>query len=148
MTLIKKISKTLCISLALMGGISTITYASTGNVEAVISGSDSYRNIIGFEMSETTPTQNVISGCTGVYVSAVIAGHPASVAGLKVGDIITKINSFAVADKSDALEVMDGLEAGRSYPFEICRATNGQIQRISINILVEKVQEKAIAKIS
>jgi S1-C subfamily serine protease len=147
MTLIKKVSKTLCISLALMAGIGTITYA-TGNVEAVISGSEEFRNIIGFEMAETTPAQNVISGCTGVYVSAVIAGHPASAAGLKVGDIITKINGFAVADKPDALEVMEGLEAGRSYPFEVCRATNGQIQRLSLNILVEKVQEKAIAKIS
>jgi S1-C subfamily serine protease len=114
----------------------------------MISDSEAFRNIIGFEMAETTPAQNVITGCEGVFVSAVISGHPAAAAGLMVGDIITKINNFAVTTKSDALENMDSLDAGRSYPFEICRMVNGQVQRATINILVEKVQEKAIGKIS
>ena len=134
--------------MALRALLTTVVYAGPGNTQAMISGSEAYRNIIGFEMAETTPTQNIITDCEGVYVSAVIAGHPASVAGLKVGDIITKINNFGVANKPDALELMDGLEAGLSYPFEICRVQNGQVQRLTLSILVEKVQEKAIGKIS
>lgn len=145
---IKKISRALCISLVLGCALTAVGYASPGNTQAMISDSEAYRNIVGFEMAETTPIQNVITGCEGVFVSAVIAGHPASAAGLMVGDIITTINNFAVTTKSDALENMDSLDAGRSYPFGICRMVNGQVQKLTINILVEKVQEKAIGKIS
>ena len=145
---IKKISRAICVALALGGSLTAVVHAGPGNTQAMISDSEAYRNIIGFEMAETTPTQNVITGCEGVFVSAVIPGHPAAAAGLRVGDIITKINNFAVTTKSDALENMDALDAGRAYPFEICRMVNGQVQRLTINILVEKVQEKAIGKIS
>jgi C-terminal processing protease CtpA/Prc len=148
MSMIKKFTKELCISLILAGATLTHAYGETGNAEAMISDSDAYRNIIGIGLSETTPTQGAITGCNGVYVSAVIPGHPASVAGLKIGDIITRINSFGVTTKSDALEVMEALEAGVSYPFEVCRLVAGQPQRLTIKILVEKVQEKAIEKIS
>jgi S1-C subfamily serine protease len=149
MKIITKIAKTLCISLVLSGAMLTFINISSVNAgEAALSGSDEYRNIIGFEMADTTPAQGAITGCNGVYVNAVIPGLSASIAGLKVGDVITKINNFAVANKPDAFEVMDALDAGKRYPFEVCRLVNGQVQTLTLNILVEKVQEKQIAKIS
>ena len=148
MQLIKKISKVVCISLAFTGAFISVSYAEVGSAQAIISGSDEERNIIGFEMAESTPAQNVITGCEGVYVSAVIPGHPASTAGLLVGDIITKINNNLVKNKSEALQMMVDLDAGKRYPFDVCRLVNGQVQKLAINILVEKVKEKEIAKIS
>jgi hypothetical protein len=41
------------------------------------------------------------------------------------------------------------LDAGRSYPFVICRLNEkGDAQNLVVNVLVEKVQERAIGKIS
>lgn len=148
MQLIKNISKALSISLAIVGAFVSVTNANSGSAQAIISGSEDERNIIGFEMAESTPAQNVITGCEGVFVSAVIPGHPASTAGLLVGDIITKINNNPVKDKSDALQMMAGLDGGKKYPFAVCRLVNGQVQKLNIDILVEVVKEKAIAKIS
>jgi S1-C subfamily serine protease len=148
MKLTKKIATSLLLCLVTTGTAPIVLAADPGNAQAALSGSTAYRNIIGFEMSEIPPAQQALAGCEGVYVSAVIAGHPASVGGLKTGDIITRIGNFAVPNKPDALEVINSLEAGLSYPFEICRLINGQVQKITLNILVEKVQERAIGKIS
>lgn len=145
-----KISGMLCTAVVLLGGINTITYADAGSMEAINSASDSRRNIIGIEISNLTPEQRQILGYTGdgVYVTAVIATHPAAIAGLKVGDIIIKIGDFMVTDLSAALENMDALEAGQKSPFEVLRTVNGKLQKQVFHVLVEKVQEKAIAKIS
>ncbi len=148
MQLIKKISKALCVSLVLTGAFVSAGYANAGSAQAIISGSDEDRNIIGFEMAESTPAQNVITGCEGVFVSAVIPGHPASTAGLLVGDIITKINNNPVKDKSEALQMMVDLDPGTKYPFDVCRLVNGQVQKLAISILVEKVKAREIAQIS
>lgn len=148
------ILKVVFASFAIIGSMSTFSYAaSPGNMEAINSASSDRRNIIGIEISTATDPKNpknAADGCgkEGVLISAVIPGHPAATAGLKVGDVITKINEIRVKNNSEALEAMDGLDAGRSYPFEVCRAENGKAQTLILNVLVEKVQEKAIGKIS
>ncbi len=146
-----KISGILCTSVILAGGLNTISYADAGSMEAINSASDSHRNIIGMEISTATPAQRSAVGCDkeGVLVSAVIPKHPAAVAGLKAGDIITKIDGNPVIDLSSALMAMNGLDAGRNYPFEIYRKNEDGIpQKLTIRVLVEKVQERAIGKIS
>lgn len=137
--------------LVIAGSLSPFSYVkATGNVQAIISDSSDRRNIIGIEISTATETQKVAAGCTqeGVYISAVIPGHPAATAGLKAGDIMTAVNGTPVATHSDALNIMNGLEAGQRYPVEVCRMENGNAQKLTLNVLVEKVQEKAIGKIS
>ena len=149
-------AKAIYIFLAAVGSLSTLSYATTpGNVEAINSASDALRNIIGIEISTATDPKDpkwapIVAACRkeGVLVSAVIPGHPAATAGLKVGDIITNINNTRVETTSEALEIMDGLEAGRHYPFEVCRLENNKVEKVTVNILVEKVQEKALGKIS
>ena len=139
------------ISLALSGVYIVQTLAgSAGSTEAINSASPDRRNIVGIEISNPTPEQKQALGYSGegVYVSAVISGHPADVAGMKVGDVITKIGDWAVTDVSSALENMDGLEAGVKSPIEVYRVVDGAPQKITLSILVEKVQERAIAKIS
>ena len=49
---------------------------------------------------------------------------------------------------SEALMAMDGLDAGRKYPFKVCRKTQEGTVTLEISILIEQVQERAIGKIS
>jgi len=152
MDTISKISKVMCISLAMMTLGTEVSYAGPGMMEAIDSASPERRNIVGIEISNLTDDQRKATGFRGdgVYVSAVIPGHPAAVAGMKVGDIITKINEWPTTDMANALEVMDGLEAGQKYSFVVFRTNplGTPIQKLTLNILIEKVQEKAIGKIS
>lgn len=152
MKVIYKIPKALCVSLVLGAVSHTISFATDpGSMEAINSASTDRRNIIGIEISTATDAQRMAVNCKekGVLVSAVIDKHPAAVAGLKAGDIITHINNNPVTDTSEALTAMNDLDAGRSYPFIIFRLNEkGVTQKLVINILVEKVQEKVIGKIS
>lgn len=152
MTTINKISTTLCMSFAIAAASHNISFATDpGSMEAINSASEDRRNIVGIEISTATDAQRETVGCKekGVLVSAVIPKHPADVAGLKAGDIITYIDGNPVTDTSEALMAMNGLDAGRSYPFIISRLNAaGAPQKLVMNVLVEKVQEKVIGKIS
>ena len=122
-----------------------------GTVEAINSASSDRRNIIGIEISNLTTSQRAIAsyGGEGVYVSAVIPGHPASIAGVQVGDIILGINSIPVSTVSDALEVINNLEGGRKYPFRLHRSLGKPgLKHIIAYILIEKIQERSIGRIS
>ncbi|MGV8949278.1 MAG: PDZ domain-containing protein [Candidatus Paracaedibacter sp.] len=125
-------------------------------MEAINSASSERRNIIGVEISNLTPAQQTALNFNGggVYVSAVIPGHPAAVAGMLVGDIITKIGDWEVVDDplnavSSALENMDTLKPGQKNLIKVHRRlVNGASQELTLNVLVEEVQERAIGKIS
>mgnify|MGYP000852603744 CR=1 FL=1 len=124
---------------------------STSTMEAINSASPDRRNLIGVELANLTPEQKVALSFNsegGVYVSAVIAGHPAAVAGMLVGDIITKIGDWEVTDLSSALENMETLKPGQKNLFQVHRLVNGKPEIITLSILVEEVQERAIGKIS
>ncbi len=147
---VKKIAKTLYVSLALVAASYTASFATDpGSMEAINSASEDRRNIIGVEISTATDAQRAAAGCTekGVFISAVIPKHPADVSGMKPGDVIIQIDGHPVAEHYEAIDIMNGLEAGRSYPFMVFRM-DGTPQKLVINVLIEKVQEKAIGKIS
>lgn len=152
----KKIS-TLFVSLMSMGLFCQTPQATTpGTMEAINSASEACRKIIGIEIANLTPEKRAETGFKeeGVYVSAVIPKHPADVAGLKIGDVITAITGqdnmkMTITSKADFLEAMDSLKGGHSYPFEVYRGrANGPSQKLTLNVLVEKVPEKNIGKIS
>jgi S1-C subfamily serine protease len=120
-------------------------------MEAINSASQECRNIIGIEISTATNEQRASIGCKeeGVLVSAIIPGHPAELGGLKAGDIIIKIDGTPTTDVSEALTAMNGLDAGRKYPFEVYRTdAKGKHQKFTLYVLIEKVQERNIGKIS
>lgn len=146
-----KISKIVVLALAFTGIVSTVSYADAGNMEAINSASEDLRNIIGIEISTATDAQKAAAGCTedGVYISAVIPKQPAETSGLRAGDILLKIDGNPVKEHWEALTAMTGLDAGREYPFEVCRRdATGISHKEVFKVLVKKVQEKAIGKIS
>ena len=146
--MLKDTSKNIFIGLFLVG-LSQISCSDPGSIEAINSASTDRRNIVGVEISTATELQKARTGCKeGVYVRAIIPNHPADIAGVKVGDIITEINSMPVKDISEGLMAMNDLEAGIKYPFKVCRKTKEGTATIERNVLVEKVQERAIGKIS
>jgi C-terminal processing protease CtpA/Prc len=151
MKTLNKISKVVVLALSFTGIASIPSYADVGNAEAVNSASDDLRNIIGVEISTATDVQKAAVGCAegGVYISAVIPKQPAETAGLRPGDVIVKIDGNPVKEHWEALTAMADLDAGREYPFEVCRRdARGIPHRDVFKVLVKKVQEKAIGKIS
>jgi S1-C subfamily serine protease len=141
-----------------MGALFSACAPHPGSLEAATSPSAYYRNIVGIEISNMMDTQRVATKYAGpgVYVSAVIPNHPAYLAGLKAGDIITSINSIPVSNISEALSVMSELEAGRRYPFRICRIRTKAGEKsfgletviFTVYVLIEKIQERAIGRVS
>lgn len=130
-------------------GIFQVSCSDPGSLGAINSASADRRNIVGIEISTPSAEQKALTGCgEGIYVSAVIPNHPAETAGLKTGDMITHINSQQVDDIPAGLMALSNLEAGIKYPFKICRKTPQGTVGMEKHVLVEKVQEKAIGKIS
>jgi S1-C subfamily serine protease len=152
MQILKNVSKSALLSLALLGTLPAVSFADPGTTEAINSESAERRNIVGMEIGNITPEQKAETGYTakgGVYVSAVIEKHPAAIGGMEAGDVITKINGQDVMYVSEALDVMNSLEPGRNYDFIVHRNVPGagSVSK-TLSILVEAVQERAIGKIS
>ncbi|MGC3971521.1 MAG: PDZ domain-containing protein [Pirellulales bacterium] len=61
----------------------------------------------------------------GVRLVDVLAGGPAALGGLKIGDLITSIDGTAIADRGAMGEVMQGRLAGESVTFVIVREGEG-----------------------
>lgn len=120
-----------------------------GGLEALNSASTGHRNIIGIEISTATGDQKAAMECKegGVCITGVIAGHPASHAGLRHGDMISTVHSIPVHEISEFLMALNDLEAGRKYPFRVHRRTGKGTEILEVNILVEKIQETETEKI-
>ncbi len=145
-----KILKNLIILTAINTVLSSCT-SDPGSLEAMNSASMDRRNIIGIELTNITGPQRARGKYAGegVYVSAVIPQHPASFAGVQAGDIIVSINSLTVSSVSEALTVINELEGGRKYPFQIYRMlAKPESRHLIAYVLIEEVQERAISRIS
>jgi S1-C subfamily serine protease len=59
---------------------------------------------------------------SGAYIGGVASGSPGEKAGLKSGDIITRINSQDVSDAADAQSVLSGLREGNIVSLVFRRA--------------------------
>jgi len=160
MKAINEFSKTALFSLSIALSSLFLSSCATdpGSIEALNSASAQRRNIIGVELSNITHEQRTVTKYAGdgVYVSAVIPKHPADIAGLKPGDIIVSINRIPISNTADALTVISRLEGGQKYPFRIFRirsksepgAFESNVIIFAARILIERVQERAIGRIS
>ena len=79
-----------------------------------------YMGISGADI--TAQYQQVFGWPAGVYVNMVEAGSCAQAAGLKQGDIITKINDTAITGVSQMISVKNGYRAGDTVEITVFRS--------------------------
>jgi len=73
-----------------------------------------------------------LSVASGAYVSQVITGYPAAIAGIRAGDVIVSINGTTVTSDAGVASVLSGIKPGTSVPVGIARGT----QRLTIQVTV------------
>lgn len=69
----------------------------------------------------------------GLYVSLVTEGSGADKAGLKKGDIVTKVNGIEVSVSNDVLDILSDFAVGDMLPMTIWR--NGKIIEIEVELM-------------
>lgn len=92
---------------------------------------------IGITCENVTSDVNQMYGIPqGVYVDTVVEGGPAEEAGIKKGDVITKIDGTAVDAYKDLVDRLEYYEAGEKVEFEVYRAQDGEYkaQKISVTL--------------
>ena len=90
---------------------------------------------LGLRLVETTEQLRKTLGVTaprGALVLEVEAGGPAERAGLRAGDVVTRIGRKAVGDADDVLDAVEGRRPGESVPVDFVRGGEGQKTRITL----------------
>lgn len=96
---------------------------------------------IGITCENVTSDVNQMYGIPqGVYVDTVIEGGPAEEAGIKKGDVITKIDGTAIDAYKDLVDRLEYYEAGETVELEVYRAQDGEYnaQKISVTLGAKK----------
>ncbi len=77
---------------------------------------------IGISYTTVDQTTSLLENIPqGAFVRAVVSGTPAAKAGLKQGDIVTKINSTALSDGNTLAGVIGKFKVGQSVDLEVWR---------------------------
>ena len=96
---------------------------------------------IGITCENVTSDVNQMYGIPqGVYVDTVVEGGPAEEAGIKKGDVITKIEGTAIDAYKDLVDRLEYYEAGETVELEVYRAQDGEYnaQKISVTLGAKK----------
>lgn len=72
-------------------------------------------------LTEVIAAQLGLPVSTGVYVASVVAGGPASQAGLLAGDVIVSANGQALTDRTEFMDIIDGSGIGDTITVEVFR---------------------------
>jgi S1-C subfamily serine protease len=78
-----------------------------------------------------------VPGGEGVLVKAVTPGSPAEQAGIKAGDVITKIENESVKDTGDVRSAVRERRNKASYPITVVRNK----KEITLTVKIEKAAE-------
>lgn len=70
----------------------------------------------------------------GAFVSDVTAGGPAEAAGIKKGDIITKLGGTSVSSADALIEQLGYYEAGKTVEVTVARAENGEYKEQTLSV--------------
>ena len=100
------------------------------------------RGYLGVGLTELTPELRAHFGVpeeSGTMVSRVEPGSPADKAGIKVGDIVTRIDGNAVESSWDVSAKVRGLDDGQQIPIEVWR--NGKAQNLTAAIVQKERPE-------
>ncbi len=73
----------------------------------------------------------------GVYAQSIQPQSPAALAGIRPGDMITRINAVTVRRSLDLERAMIGMRPGQQVEFEVMR--QGQTQNIPVQLVASKV---------
>jgi S1-C subfamily serine protease len=73
------------------------------------------------EMGEQLAAYFKLSGKSGVLVTSVDADGPAAKAGIKAGDVVTKLGTDAIADSGDLREAVSKAEGGKEVSLTVLR---------------------------
>jgi 2-alkenal reductase len=93
------------------------------------------RGFIGISYTAVTPRQAAslgLSAPAGIVVSAIVAGSPAAGSGIRVGDIITKINDQAIDQQHPLNSLMLRSRPGDKVRLTLLR--DGQTQTIELTL--------------
>ena len=96
---------------------------------------------IGITCENVTSDVNQMYGIPqGVYVDTVVEGGPAEEAGIKKGDVITKIDGTAIDAYKDLVDRLEYYEAGETVELEVYRAQDVEYkaQKISVTLGAKK----------
>jgi len=100
------------------------------------------RGYLGVGLTELTPELRAhfgVPGDSGTMVSRVEPGSPADKAGIKVGDIVTRIDGNAVESSWDVSSKVRGFDDGQQIPIEVWR--NGKAQNLTAAIVQKERPE-------
>jgi membrane-associated protease RseP (regulator of RpoE activity) len=100
------------------------------------------RGYFGVGLLDLTPELRTHFGVpddSGVMVSKVEPGSPAEKAGVKVGDILTRLDGQAVKSAWAVTAKARGLEEGQQIPWEVWR--NGKAQNLNLAVVLKERPE-------
>ena len=97
------------------------------------------KGFLGVHLVELTPELRTHFGAgdAGLLVGSVEAGSPAELAGLRVGDVLTRVGGEAVTGNWDVLRKVRPLTAGQGVALEVVR--DGRVETLSATV-VEREQ--------
>lgn len=104
------------------------------------------RGYLGIGLTELTPDLRTHFGVpedAGVMVSHVEPGGPADKAGVKVGDIIARVDGHDIASSWDLRAQVRELDEGQQVPLEVWR--NGKAQNLSAAVTLRERPEMDMA---
>jgi membrane-associated protease RseP (regulator of RpoE activity) len=104
------------------------------------------RGYLGVALTDLSPelrTHFGVAGDAGVLVAKVEAGSPAEKAGIKVGDILARIDGNPVESSWDVSAKVRRIDDGQQIPVEIWR--NGKAQNVTVTIVQKERPEVDMA---
>ena len=100
------------------------------------------RGYLGVGLTELTPELRAHFGApedAGAMVSKVEPGSPAEKAGIRVGDILTRVDGNDVKSGWDVMAKVRQLDDGQQVPLEVWR--DGKVQNLTATIAVKERSE-------
>ena len=104
------------------------------------------RGYLGVALTDLSPELRAhfgVAGDAGVMVAKVEAGSPAEKAGIKVGDIVSRIDGKEVESSWDVSAKVRRFDDGQQIPVEIWR--NGKAQNVTVTIVQKERPELDMA---
>ena len=106
------------------------------------------RGFLGVQLSELTPELREhfgVPSTAGVMVSKVVEDSPAEKAGVRVGDILTRVGEKDIASGRDLMKAIGHAEDGETVNLEVWRANRVQTVAATIETREPKMAMHAMA---